>query len=122
MFIGRERQFSATIRSISPSVSPSLSPSLSTSAAMMADAPLAVVETTCWMKILTVEFGSTVFAVSTVLAVFMMGMALGSYLLGRSVDAGRRPLVLYALMEAVLGIYAVLARLLDVRGLRSNRG
>lgn len=67
----------------------------------------ALIYQVAWMKILTVEFGSTVYAVSTVLSVFMCGLALGSYLFGRWVDRTSRPLLTYATMEAILGVYAV---------------
>ena len=36
-----------------------------------------------WMRQLTLVFGSTVFATSTVLTAFMAGLALGSYYFGR---------------------------------------
>src|SRR3990172_719244 len=39
-----------------------------------------------WMRRLTLIFGSTTLAVSTVLAALMGGLALGSYLLGRVAD------------------------------------
>ena len=39
-----------------------------------------------WSRIFTNLFGSTVYAVGTVLAAFMSGLALGSYLLGRWAD------------------------------------
>jgi spermidine synthase len=67
----------------------------------------ALIYQVAWMKVLTVEFGSTVYAVSTVLSVFMTGLALGSWLFGRKVDTVRRPLVLYAVMEAAIGGYAI---------------
>ena len=39
-----------------------------------------------WMRQLTLIFGSTVFATSTVLTAFMAGLALGSYYFGRKID------------------------------------
>ena len=39
-----------------------------------------------WMRMLILIFGSTTFAVSTVLTAFMGGLALGSYLSGRTID------------------------------------
>jgi spermidine synthase len=60
-----------------------------------------------WTRLLTVRvFGSTVEGVSTVLAAFMAGLALGAYVLGRRADAVRRPLWLYAALEAGVGAYA----------------
>ena len=66
-----------------------------------------------WARMLVVVFGATVLAVSTVLSAFMAGLALGSFLFGRYVDrrsAGglRRPLRIFALLEAGVGLYALL--------------
>src|SRR5262245_66472844 len=52
-------------------------------------------------------FGDTVLAVSTVLASFMAGLALGSYVIGRHVDRRARILPLYAALEAGIGISAI---------------
>ena len=41
-----------------------------------------------WTRQLTLIFGSTIFAVSTVLTAFMAGLALGSFYLGRIADQG----------------------------------
>ena len=39
-----------------------------------------------WTRMLTLVFGHTVFSVSVVLAAFMAGLGLGSYLFGYAVD------------------------------------
>jgi spermidine synthase len=57
-----------------------------------------------WVKQLSLIFGVTSSAISTVLAAFMCGLALGSALLGRWADRARRPLALYGAFE--LGIAA----------------
>jgi spermidine synthase len=60
-------------------------------------------------------FGSTSFALSTLLAAFMSGMALGSYLSGRYADRLKRPLRTYGLLEGGIGLYAFLVPMaLDV--------
>ena len=62
-----------------------------------------------WMRQLTLVFGSTVFATSTVLTAFMGGLALGSYYFGKKIDESTRtdevtsPLRMYALLEAGIG-------------------
>lgn len=67
-----------------------------------------------WTRELGLVFGSTTLAMSTVLSVFMGGLALGSYLGGRFV---RRftdpwgPLRAYAFVEAGVGAYALLVPL-----------
>jgi len=59
-----------------------------------------------WMRSLGSVFGNTVFAGSTVLTAFMLGLALGSILLGRIADRVRKPLMLYAGLELAIGLYA----------------
>src|SRR6185369_458205 len=62
-----------------------------------------------WTRELSLIFGITTYAVATVLATFMGGLALGSYLFGGLADEERRsPLVGYALLEAGVGLYALL--------------
>ena len=65
-----------------------------------------------WTRQLTLVFGSTVFATSTVLTAFMAGLALGSYYFGRMADRERRPLRLYAILEAGIGVFALIWPLL----------
>lgn len=60
-----------------------------------------------WTRELGLVFGSTTLAMSTVLSVFMGGLALGSYLCGRRVSRISRPLRAYALVEAGVGLYAL---------------
>ncbi|MCC6744988.1 MAG: fused MFS/spermidine synthase [Acidobacteria bacterium] len=60
-----------------------------------------------WMRELTLIFGATTLAVSTVLAVFMGGLALGGLAGGRLADRNRRPLRLYAWLEIAIGLYGL---------------
>src|SRR5438132_11657951 len=60
-----------------------------------------------WARMLHLLFGDTVLAVSTVLASFMAGLALGSFWSGRYVDRRPRVLALYAALEAGIGVSAV---------------
>jgi MFS family permease len=61
-----------------------------------------------WMRMLILIFGSTTFAISTVLTAFMGGLALGSYLCGRFIDRSRHPIPIYGVLETGIGIYALL--------------
>ena len=61
------------------------------------------------MRKASLIFGSTTFAVSTVLAVFFLGLACGSYLFGRIAQATKHPLKLYALIEFALGALALVS-------------
>jgi spermidine synthase len=59
-----------------------------------------------WTRRLTHVFGSTTLAVSTVLAAFMLGLAIGSVALGRWADRRRdRALGAYGLLELGIGVY-----------------
>ncbi len=61
-----------------------------------------------WMRQLTLIFGSTVFATSTVLTAFMGGLALGSYYFGKKIDESTQsPLRIYALLEAGIGAFCL---------------
>ena len=60
-----------------------------------------------WIRKASLAFGSTTFAVSTVLAVFFLGLACGSYLFGRIGQRTLQPLRLYALIEIGLGLFAI---------------
>ncbi|MHC4405891.1 MAG: fused MFS/spermidine synthase [Planctomycetota bacterium] len=56
-----------------------------------------------WTRLLTVILGNTVYAVSTVLTVFMGGLALGSFFGGRIIDRRKDPLRVYAFLELAIG-------------------
>jgi hypothetical protein len=61
-----------------------------------------------WTRQLSLIFGVTTYAVATVLATFMGGLAIGSWVLGRWVDSCQNPLAWYALLELGIGLYALL--------------
>ncbi len=61
-----------------------------------------------WTRMLTLVFGSTTLAVSTVLTAFMGGLGLGSYLAGKFADRLKTPVRAYAIIEASVGLYALL--------------
>lgn len=85
-----------------------------------------------WARQLGLIFGNTTYAISTILTVFFSGLALGSYVVGRMADHanGKRMtiarinanpstgsgqvvlMVIYALIELVIGIYAALTPLI----------
>jgi spermidine synthase len=60
-----------------------------------------------WVRQLSLVFGVTVYAVSTVLASFFAGLALGSFVAGRFVDRARRPLQWYGIVEILVGVAAL---------------
>jgi spermidine synthase len=65
-----------------------------------------------WTRELGLVFGSTTLAISTVLATFMGGLGLGSYLAGRYADKIKNPVRAYAIAEAGIGLYALLIPLI----------
>jgi spermidine synthase len=65
-----------------------------------------------WTRMLTLVFGSTTLAISTVLTAFMGGLGLGSYLAGRFADKVAEPVKAYAWAEAAIGIYALIVPLI----------
>ncbi len=60
-----------------------------------------------WIRYLNLIFGSTTYSITTVVSAYMMGLGLGSLLVGRAVDRLGRPGVTYAVLEALIGIYAL---------------
>ena len=61
-----------------------------------------------WTRRMVLVFGSTSFAMSTVLAAYMGGLALGSFTIGRWVDRRSDPLRIYGVLIIGAGVYAVL--------------
>lgn len=65
-----------------------------------------------WARMLGLVFGATTLAISTVLAAFMGGLALGSALAGRLAGRIKRPLRTYGWIEIGIAAYALLVPLL----------
>jgi len=61
-----------------------------------------------WVRSLSLIFGGTHLAVTTVLSVFMGGLALGGFLIGKRVDTIKSPLRFYGLLEIGIALFAVL--------------
>ncbi len=55
-----------------------------------------------WVRLLSLTFGVTIYAISIVVAAFMGGLALGSVLGGRLADRVRQPILWYAAAEAAV--------------------
>jgi spermidine synthase len=67
----------------------------------------ALVYEVVWMRWLSLSFGVSTYAVSTVLATFMAGLAIGSFYFGRWIDRAGNPLRAYAVLELLIGLYAL---------------
>jgi len=70
-----------------------------------------------WTRKLTYIFGSTIYAVTTVLTCFMAGLAIGSYIFGRYIDKSTiifrkgnsiNPIKVYAFLEIGIGVFGIL--------------
>lgn len=68
---------------------------------------LSLIYEVVWLRKLILVFGSTHFAVSTVLTSFMAGLAIGAYALGRLARRRWKPLVVYGIFEIGIGLYAL---------------
>jgi spermidine synthase len=62
-----------------------------------------------WLRSLSLVFGVTVHAASTVLASFMAGLAIGSAIGGRLSDRVRQPLAWFGAAEMLIGVTALLS-------------
>jgi len=60
-----------------------------------------------WVRMLSLFFGSDIYAASITLSVFMGGLSLGSWLAGRMGDRLRMPLLAYGVLEILIGLYAL---------------
>ena len=61
-----------------------------------------------WLRLLSLVFGVTVYAASTVLASFMAGLALGTLAAGRLTTRIQRPLAWFGVVELGIGVFALL--------------
>lgn len=69
----------------------------------------ALVYQLAWLRLLRLVFGSSTWASAAVLAIFMGGLGLGGYLLGRRGDRSDSPLGLYANLEIGISLAAALS-------------
>lgn len=68
----------------------------------------ALVYEVVWSRPLQLIFGSTIYAVSTILTTFFVGFALGSYLFRNKADNSNSPSRLFALLQLGIGIYGLI--------------
>ncbi|MDP1571088.1 MAG: fused MFS/spermidine synthase [Vicinamibacterales bacterium] len=60
-----------------------------------------------WLRLLSLVFGVTVYAAATVLASFMSGLALGSWIAGRAGGRLGHPVRAFAVIEVLIGVSAL---------------
>jgi len=61
-----------------------------------------------WTRPLQLIFGSTIYAVSTILTTFFIGFALGSFLFRNIADKAKNPTLLFSKLEFGIGIYGII--------------
>lgn len=74
----------------------------------------ALVYEVVWFRLIFLRLGGTGLSVATVTASFMAGLGLGAWLFGDRLARRMKPVRLYALLEAFIGIYALLVPYLVV--------
>ena len=74
----------------------------------LASGATSLVYETVWERQLHLVFGTSQVAVSTVLAAFMTGLALGGFGGAKWADKIDRPIRAYAILEALIGLYALI--------------
>ena len=68
-----------------------------------------------WIRPLSLVFGATIYAVSTIVASFILGLALGSWFAGRYSDRMKNPLAWFSYLQIGIGLYGMF--LLPIFGL-----
>jgi spermidine synthase len=69
----------------------------------------ALVYQVIWVRILGLIVGHSTLAIATVIATYMAGLGLGASIAGRRADRVARPLFAYGLLEAAIGVFALLS-------------
>jgi spermidine synthase len=78
-------------------------------AAFLFSGAAALIYEVVWTRALSLVLGSTTHAVSTMLATFMAGLALGAWIGGRLADRSRDPLLLFGACEVGIGLSGILS-------------
>jgi spermidine synthase len=60
-----------------------------------------------WSQQLSIVFGSTELAIAAVLASYMGGLALGANILSRYIHKINKPIILYSIIEILIGVFAL---------------
>jgi len=61
-----------------------------------------------WIRPLSLVFGTTIYAVSTIVASFILGLAIGSWVAGKYTDRLQNPLRYFAFTQLGVGFYGIL--------------
>src|SRR5438309_527892 len=69
---------------------------------------VALIYEVVWTRLLILIFGSTVYALSTLLTAFLGGLALGSFFVGRNLHRIKDYYFAFAIVEICIGLYGIL--------------
>jgi spermidine synthase len=83
---------------------------------LLASGACALMFEVVWIRGLTLWFGRTMPAVTTVLAAFLAGLAIGGLVFGKVADRARRPLALYGALEVGIGVVGLAVSVLLIHG------
>jgi len=61
-----------------------------------------------WIRPLSLVFGTTTYAITTIVASFILGLALGSWIAGRFTDRLQNPLKFFASIQIAIGFFGIL--------------
>ena len=61
-----------------------------------------------WIRPLSLVFGTSMYAISTIVASFILGLAIGSWIAGNYSDRMKNPLRFFAFLQAGIGLYGSL--------------
>lgn len=67
-----------------------------------------LIDEVVWLRLLKLSLGNTVYASSVVVSVFMAGLALDAFIMGRRCDRIREPLRVYAARELAITVAVLL--------------
>ncbi|MDH4226406.1 MAG: fused MFS/spermidine synthase [Deltaproteobacteria bacterium] len=76
--------------------------------ALFASGAAALIYEIAWMRALSLVVGSTTYAISTMLAAFMSGLALGAYVGGIAADRTQNKLLAFGIVEAAIAVFGLL--------------
>jgi len=68
----------------------------------------ALVYEVTWIRPLSLVFGNTTYAISTIIAAFIFGLAMGSWFAGKYADRIKNPLNYFAFTQLGIGFYGIL--------------
>ncbi len=65
-----------------------------------------------WIRPLSLVFGTTLYSVTTIVASFILGLGIGSWIAGKYTDRLKNPLQYFAVTQVLIGVYGILLLLI----------